>query len=331
MPLHPVCQKLIEAAAKSGSVFDARDAKEARAKYQASVAALAPPTPELRRIENRTIANRDRKLAIRLYRPAAGAGGRTLPGLLFVHGGGWVFGSLDSHDAMCRILAHEAEAVVMALDYRLAPEHKCPAALDDTIAAWRWFVAEAKALKTDPARLAIAGDSAGGGIAAAACQQLRDAGKPLPMFQLLIYPGTDFTAAGGSLEAFGEGYLLTREAIAWFAEQYLPSADDALDPRASPLLADTFAGLPPAFIQTAEFDPFLDQGIAYAERLAAAGVAVEHKCYAGMLHGFARMGGVLDTAFDALEDAAAALRRAFAGTPPSRSTSTAHAARKRSS
>ncbi|MBM3490947.1 MAG: alpha/beta hydrolase [Alphaproteobacteria bacterium] len=311
MPLHPVCRKLIKAA-KTGSVFDARDPAQARAAYEASVAALAPPTPELARIENRTIASHGRALAIRLYRPVAGAGGRRLPGLLFVHGGGWVFGSLDSHDAMCRILAHEAQALVLALDYRLAPEHKLPAALDDTLTAWRWFATEATALKADPARLAIAGDSAGGSIAAAACQQLRDAGDGLPIFQLLLYPGTDFSASGGSLKRFATGHLLTAAAIAWFAEQYLPTPDDALDPRASPLLADTFEGLPPAFIQTAEYDPFRDQGIAYAERLAAAGVAVEQKCYAGMLHGFARMGGVLDAAFDALEDAAAALRQAFA-------------------
>ncbi len=202
--------------------------------------------------------------------------------------------------------------LVVAVDYRLAPEHKFPAALDDCYAVTDWLAANAPDLGGDGARLGVGGDSAGGNLAAAVCLAARERGGPAIAFQLLIYPATDHTADTDSLERNAIGYLLTRDAIEWCKYQYLRGAEDARDPLASPLLADDLAGLPPALVQTAEFDPLLDEGTAYAERLAGAGVACEHLTYAGMVHGFVRMGALIDDANTAIADAAARLTAALA-------------------
>ncbi len=200
---------------------------------------------------------------------------------------------------------------MMAVDYRLGPEHKFPAAIEDAAAAVRWAAANARDLGADLLRLAVGGDSAGGNLAAVAALDAQGHGGPDICFQLLIYPATDMTASFPSHAAFGAGYRLTRPLIAWSLVNYLRDGRDMLDPRASPLFADDFSGLPPAFILTAGFDPLRDEGKAYADKLAHAGVTVRYQCYETMIHGFIGMTGVLDGAGNALGDAASALSAAF--------------------
>ena len=248
-------------------------------------------------------------LPVRIYTPSEGDNHSLI---MWFHGGGWVIGSLETHDHICRYLAHGAGCIVVSVDYRLAPEHKFPAGLNDCITATRWVAENAETFGGDPARIALAGDSAGGNLAASTALALRDSDRKVPLsLQLLIYPAVDFTAQTASMEENGEGYLLTRQAVEAFADMYLPDHAARNDPRASPQLAKYHIDLPRAWIQTAEFDPLRDEGRIYAETLAKAGVAVEYKCYAGMVHGFARMGGVVDVALEALDHAANALKTAF--------------------
>ncbi len=311
MSLHPQCQAVLEAAAKGGAVFDTRDPEEARRRYGASTEIFAPATPDLEAVEDRIIPGPEGPLAVRVYTPRAEAGASGLPVLVFFHGGGWVFGDLDSHDAVCRCLAHEAGCLVVSVDYRLAPEHKFPAGLEDCMAALRWAAANGGEIGGDRLRLAVGGDSAGGNLAAAVAQVARDAHGPPLVHQLLIYPATDFTADNESLRTNGEGYLLTKPFIDWSKDTYLGEAREETDPRASPALAEDLAGLPPALVMTAEYDPLRDEGKAYAEAMAAAGVDVRYLEYAGMIHGFIRMGAVVDRAGEAIAEAAGALKRAF--------------------
>ena len=314
MPVHPQCQTILEAIANvdGPTIFDTRDPAEARRLRTEGTAIFAPPTPELRSVENRRIPGAEADVPVRIYTPNAEADERGLPILVFLHGGGWVFGDLDTHDAICRTLAHEAACLIVSVDYRLAPEYKFPAALDDCLTALDWTAANAARVGGDAARIAIGGDSAGGSLAAAACQVVRDKGGPMPVFQLLIYPALDFTADMTSPRRNGSGFGLSDEAIAWMRDSYLRDPFDATDPRASPAMAKDLSGLPPALVQTAEFDPLHDEGKAYAEALSAAGVVARRIDYPGMIHGFMRMGAVIDDAKTAIDDAAEVLRRVFA-------------------
>jgi acetyl esterase len=219
--------------------------------------------------------------------PRAGSEGL----LVFIHGGGWIVGDLDSHDATCRVLAEKAGVRVLSLDYRLAPEHPFPAAYDDCMAAYRWVVANASELGADPTRLAVGGDSAGGNLAAAVALQAAEEGLPLA-FQLLIYPATDGTAVSASRKRFGTGFFLTAATMDRAAEDYAPTPEQQLHPRFKVLAAEIPAGLAPAYLCTAGFDPLRDEGEAYADKLAAAGVEVEYECFAGQIHGFANWTGV---------------------------------------
>jgi acetyl esterase len=268
----------------------------------------APPVGQIR--EHRVDAAGG--LRVRQYQPAqaAGTAPSLRPALIYLHGGGWTIGDLDTHDVVCRALCIGAGCVVLAVDYRLAPEARFPAAYDDSVAAFRWARAQAQALGIDPHRIAIGGDSAGGNLAAAACLGLaQDAVRPV--FQLLIYPATDQRAGAPSHERNGSGYLLTREAIAWYRANYLPDERDWLDWRASPLLAPSHAGQPPALVLTAGFDPLRDEGLQYAEALSAAGAAAQYVCFERQIHGFITMGRWLRETQTALDLCAAALRRAF--------------------
>ncbi len=309
MPLHPQCAAIIAAAA-AGAPFAAPTPAAMRAAYAATTAGYAHASGTLAGVESLICSDPGGDIGLRLYRPAAPD---PLPALIFCHGGGWVLGDLDSHDHVCRALAQRADVAVVAVDYRRAPEHRFPAALDDVIAAVRWVAAHGPALGIDPDRLAIGGDSAGGNLAAAAALALRDSGGPRLALQLLIYPAVDCTADNESLRTNGEGYLLTRAALENFYDLYLPARAARSDPRASPQLAADHRGLPRAFIQTAEFDPLRDEGARYADTLRAAGVAVDYRCYPGMVHGFMRMGAKVDLALEALADASRALRAALAG------------------
>jgi acetyl esterase len=245
-----------------------------------------------------------------VYTPEA-AIGHDAPLLLWLHGGGWVIGDLDTADATSRALANRSGAVVVSVDYRLAPEHKAPAALDDALVALTWAVENAELLGVDASRVAVGGDSAGGNLAAALCQRVRDEFGPDIDFQLLVYPVLDCTLTQPSIEENAEGYFLTKDAMAWFVGHYLGRVDPK-DPSVSPLHADSLAGLPPALVITAEFDPLRDEGEAYAAALREAGVAVDSVRYDGQIHGFVGMAALLEDGRHALDLAGAAVRAALA-------------------
>ena len=249
-------------------------------------------------------------IPVRLYRPAGLAS--PAPALLYLHGGGWVIGDLETHDVLCRALAAQAGVAVVAVDYRLGPEHRFPAAVDDAVAAMRWLHREASALELDAERLAIGGDSAGGNLSAVVALTLRDAASPIRLRQqLLIYPGTDMRAVAPSHTTNGEGYLLTRDTIAYFRGHYIEVAQWA-DWRASPLLHPDLSGLPPAFVLTAGFDPLRDEGRQYADALSAAGTPAQYVCFERQIHGFITMGRAIDEANTAVALCAAVLKRALA-------------------
>jgi acetyl esterase len=244
-----------------------------------------------------TVDGGDGPRRARHYAPAPQAGAGPEPVLVFVHGGGWVVGDLDTHDEVCRLLCRHADLHVVSVDYRLAPEHPFPAGLQDVIAATRWALREAPSLGADPARVAVGGDSAGGNLAAATCQAL--AGEPSPALQLLIYPSTDLTAETRSKELFGEGFFLDDRSRAWCEERYVGSGQDRADPRVSPLHGHLH-DQPPAIVVTAAFDPLRDEGEAYAAALRRAGGRVVAYRVPGMIHGFINMTGVNRAARDAV-------------------------------
>ena len=224
-------------------------------------------------------------IAARHYRPPAD--GQPAPLVVFFHGGGWVFGDLDSHDSACRLICRDAGVHVLAVDYRLAPEHPAPAAHDDAYAAYRWAREHAGELGADPRRVAVAGDSAGGNLSAVVCRLARDAGDPMPSLQWLIYPATDQRGQTRSRSLLGDGFLLTKHDMDWFTDCYLKDSGlDRTDPVVSPLLADDLSGLPPALVITAGFDPLRDEGEQYAVKLREAGVTVDHRVMTSMIHAF---------------------------------------------
>jgi acetyl esterase len=298
MPLDPVCAAFLEQG-RGQPAAETLPVVEARARMEAMVAPLkllAPP-PEV------VVEAADADgVPVRIYRPG-GAGPH--PALLFIHGGGWVVCSLDTHDPLCRHLCVAAGAVVVSVDYRLSPEHVFPAASDDCLTALNWLAANAEALGIDPARIVVAGDSAGGNLAAATAIRARDAGGPKLAGQLLVYPVTDRPGRHPSYAENDNDYGLTTAGMAAYWAHY--GAPEG-DPLAEPLRADLH-GLPPAFVLTAEYDVLRDEGEAYAAALTAAGVAVEAKRYPGMIHGFFSFQGLVPGAAGALADAAAWLRR----------------------
>jgi acetyl esterase len=250
----------------------------------------------------------DGGVPLRLYRPAGSA---ALPVLVYFHGGGWVIGDLETHDVLCRQLSVASRAAVVSVDYRLAPEHAFPAAVDDCVAATRWVRSQAAALGLDPARLAVGGDSAGGNLAAVVCIALRDAGEAQPAAQLLIYPATDQRALAPSHTANGQGYLLTSDSIQYYRSRYLPEPSQWTDWRASPLLAADHTRLPPALVLTAGYDPLRDEGRQYADALSAAGNRVQYLCFERQVHGFITMSRILDEARTAVAVCGAWLREGF--------------------
>ena len=284
----------------------------ARIAYKEGRKFSQPPTPAVGAIEPLSVPGPGGSIACRLYRPVSDDRSHPLPALVFFHGGGFVIGDLDTHDVLCRQLANKAECIVIAVDYRLAPEHKFPAAFDDSLAVTRWVSAHARNFGVDPARLAVGGDSAGGNLAATVALAIRDSGGVHLVFQLLIYPLTDQRNIAPSYET-NDGYLLTRDVIRYYREHYLNCSEETIDWRASPLLATDLAGLPPALLLTAGFDPLRDEGQQYADRMRDCGVKVEYRCFEGQIHGFILMGGVIDEANRAVDWCAAALARGFGG------------------
>lgn len=314
MQLDPQVRALIERAAKAAypPVYTVSPS-EARRMYRETCRALAPAATELAAVRDLSFPGPAGPVPLRLYRPHA-TQNANLPVVVFFHGGGFTIGDLGTHDAPCRALANFARCAVISVDYRLAPEHKFPAAFEDSVAAVHWTAAHAVELGLDAERIALAGDSAGGNLAAGVALALRGDGPRIAL-QVLIYPGLDMRGTMPSHAQFAHGYLLEREEILWFMGNYLGDPAQALDWRASPLLAADYRGLPPASIITAGFDPLRDEGAAYAERLSESGVRVTYECFEGMIHGFITMGGVLAASKHALYRVGQGLRLAFHRTP----------------
>ena len=271
--------------------------------------ALFGPVDAVAGVEELTVPGPGGAIPVRVYRPIAAAAGSS-GALIWFHGGGWVLGDLDSHDPLCRSLAARTGAVVIAVDYRLAPEHVFPAAVEDAWAVTQWLVASGATLGIDPLRVAVGGDSAGGTLAATVALKARDAGLPLRL-QALVYPITDCDFSTDSYDDCSEGFGLTFDTMAWFWNLYAPG-ELRFDPDASPLRAESLAGVAPAIVLTAEYDVLRSEGEAYAERLAAAGVPTTHTPYTGMTHGFLRMPGIVDRANAAIDEVATAVRSALA-------------------
>jgi acetyl esterase/lipase len=302
-------ERLLTMLAATRGESDAPDNPLARRDALSALARIADDVSAPAWIEERRIPGRKASVPLRLYAPPD-VGRAVLPGLVFLHGGGWVAGDLDTHDGLCRRLALAAHCRVIAVDYRRAPEHRFPAALNDAIAATAWVAANAAALNIDAARLGVGGDSVGGGLAAAVAQNARDTGGPRLALQLLICPILDVGRTGGTREAYGDGYFIGRAAFARDLAACRPPLR-AGDPRLSPLLAADVSRLPPTVIHTAEYDPFRDEGEAYAARLRSAGVTVEATRHIGQIHYFYALARAIPAARGAAELIGAQMRHAL--------------------
>ena len=306
MGMHPEAQKVLDLMTGLGLVIDEstepQAVRDAMDNFARAGRARGEPVANL---ENRTIPGPAAPIPVRIYRPDTEPG---LPVVVYFHGGGWTIGSLETHDNSCRALANAVGCVVVSVDYRLAPEHKFPAAVDDAFAATQWVAEHAAELGGDPTRVAVAGDSAGGNLAAVVSILARDQNAPALTFQLLVYPATDAERESASMRENASGYFLELDSMRWFDGHYLRDECDATDWRFSPMRAGSLAGLPPAFVLTAEFDPLRDQGEAYARRLEEAGVPVELRRYDGVFHGFFGMRDLMEPAQQAWQDVTKALR-----------------------
>lgn len=312
MPLDPQVDALLGQLAETGMAAPESMTVAQNRELIAELGDLAGPPEEVARVEDTVAPGPAGDIPVRVYVPA---GTGPFPVLVYYHGGGWVIGNIDSHDAPCRALANRSGCLVASVDYRLAPEHRFPAGVDDAYAAAVWAAEKAGEFGGDGTRLAVGGDSAGATLSAVVTQLAKARGGPPIAFQLLVYPSTDRHDDSPSMRDNALGPLLSRAWIEWFFGHYLTGPDDGLDPRVSPGRAEDLTGLPPALVLTAEFDPLRDQGAAYARRLAEAGVAAEHVDYPGMIHGFFQMTAVLDGAKQAQDRAAAALRSALGSAP----------------
>jgi acetyl esterase len=310
MPLDPQVQALLEQMAEAGApLLEEMSVDAARQMY----VEMNPQEPieEIGSVEDRTIAGPGGEVTLRVYHPVGEASGA---GVVFFHGGGWVIGNLGTHDHFCRTLCNGSGAVFVSVDYRCAPEAPFPAAPDDCFAATQWVAENAAPLGISPQRLAVAGDSAGGNLAAVVSKLARDRGGPAIAFQLLLCPVTEHRFDTASYSENADGYLLTAGAMRWFWDLYLGDNGDGKSALASPLRAADLAGLPPAHVVTAEYDPLRDEGEAYAERLAAAGVPVTRRRYDGQIHNFYAMAPVLEQGAAACGDLVSVLRGAL-GSP----------------
>jgi acetyl esterase/lipase len=312
VPLDPYAKRFLDMVAAGGARDVSRlSPAEMREGFRQLAQTVDARNAPIDRIENGELPGPAGPLPIRIYSPRASAAGR-LPGLIYFHGGGGVFGGLDTHEGLCRMLANESGCRVISIGYRLAPEHRFPAAVEDSFAAARWVAAHAVELDIDPGRIAIGGDSAGGNLAAVVCQLATQAGGPKLALQVLLCPTTDMSVESESRRVFAEGYFLDKATIDWTLKHYCPPDVDLRDPRMSPLHAAVIHGLPAAHIHTAEFDPLRDEGKAYADRLERAGVTVHYTCHGGMIHHFYAMAGAIPYARTAMQAAGAAIKKALA-------------------
>ncbi len=311
MPLDPVIQALFAQMPNLANypMWELSPA-QAREEFRKLCQFADPKDVAIGKTENITMPGPAGPLPLRVYTPVA-AGGAAIPCLIYLHGGGFVIGDLDCYDGVCRSLANESGCKVISVGYRLAPEHPFPAAVEDCYAAVKWVETNAGELGVDPTRLAVGGDSAGGNLAAVVCQIAKsEKGGPHIVFQLLIYPVLALKH-GESAQTFSAGFFLTTHTIQWFSRHYLPAGTDMTDVRIAPLAAKDLAGLPPAYIVTAGFDPLRDEAVEYAEKLKAAGVAAVHVDYPSMIHGFFSMQGLIPLAPQAVAAAGQALKDAL--------------------
>lgn len=309
MPLDPQIQAVLEQmAALNAPPIHKLTPELVRMGIRMQAANAADEPVPVAQVVNRTIPGPAGELPVRIYTPA---GSGPFPALVFFHGGGWVIGDLDTHDTLCRSLCNGAGCVVVSVDYRLAPEHKFPAAPEDCYAATRWVAGHAAEINANAGRIAIGGDSAGGNLTAVVAQKVRDQGGPRLALQLMIYPVTDFTFDRPSIHDYGKGYFLTNEDMNWFSNYYLNSDADKKNPLASPMLTANLSGLPAALVITGEYDLLRDEGEAYGKRLKEAGVPVTISRYDGMIHGFLSLEPLSDKGKQAIEECAQALRAAF--------------------
>jgi len=296
--------------------FEALTPDEARQAYTASRALLAPEPQPVAETRDLACPGPGGDIALRFYRPAGTEPGQVLPALVYFHGGGWLLGGLDSHDTTCRHFANAARCAVVSVDYRMAPEHKFPAAVDDSTAATRWIIEHAASLGIDPARVAVGGDSAGGNLAAVLALMARDGTLPPLAFQLLIYPATDMAMTTVSSQTITQAVPLTSKTMKWFIDQYMRGPGDITDWRASPARAADLSGTAPALVLTCACDPLCDEGIDYARRLEREGVRVTHLHFSDQIHGFMSMGKIIRAAGVAIDMMAGVLGKALWPPPP---------------
>jgi acetyl esterase len=316
MPLNPNIEQVLAMIAKAKRpAYHDLTPQQARASYEKSAPILEIASAPMFAVEDLSVPTRDgATIRARLYQPVEPSWAEPAPALMYFHGGGFMVGSVNTHDALCRMFARDAHCVVLSVDYRLAPEHKFPTAANDAFDALTWLHANAALYGVDPARIAVGGDSAGGTLATVCAVLARDAGIALAL-QLLIYPGTTGHQRTDSHARLADGFLLSRDTIQWFFEQYVRDAGDRDDWRFAPLDgtrgAPDFGGVAPAWIAMAEYDPLSDEGAAYADKLRDAGNIVTLERYTGMVHEFFKMGGFVPDVAKAHADAASALRAAF--------------------
>lgn len=308
MPLDPQVAKILKDAESLGlPAYQELSPNEAR-KQMLDLAPPVDPSLSVERVEDRSIPGPEGDIPIRLYYPKGDA---PFPVLVYFHGGGWVIGNLDTHHGFCHALAKTGNCLVVSVDYRLAPEHRYPAAVEDAYAATRWVAENSKTIQADSTRFAVGGDSAGGHLAAVVSLMARDRKGPRIDLQILIYPITDCSFDTPSYIENADGYYLTRDLMKWFWNHFISDESQADDPYVSPLRAQDLSGLPRAFILTAEYDPLRDEGEAYAKKLQEAGVRVVLLRYSGMIHAFIRMTAQLDKANEALDEVAGTLKDVF--------------------
>ncbi len=313
MTLNPGAQAVLDLIKEAGRPsFEEMSVPECREAYVSSRKALQPDPIEIDEVRDLEMSGPAGAIALRLYRNRPAGRDSAQPVIVYFHGGGWVIGDLDSHDTVCRELAARSGATLIAVDYRLAPEHVFPAAIEDAVAATRWVSENASELGVDPGRLAVAGDSAGGNIAAVAAIDARDNGGPKIAFQALIYPVTDFDLTRRSYAENGDKPPVKTTTMAWFRDLYLANPEDQSDWRAAPVHARDLSRLPPALVLTAGYDPLRDEGKAYANALDAAGTPCRYVCYDGQIHGFLNMARVNPQTFDAFDEVANAIRSGLA-------------------
>ena len=310
MTLDPQAKWVLDIAEEKGlPSLDELTPEEAKTAYEERALTLTYKNVDIGKTIDLDIPGPLGEVPIRIYHPVGMT--ESLPVLVYYHGGGWVVGSRNTHDGLCRLIANSGPFIVVSVDYRMGPEHPFPAAVVDSVAALNWTADHIGEYNGDADKIAVGGDSAGGNLSAVVSLIARDEKSYLPKFQWLIYPATQMEMSHPSHEKYAEGYFLTRPLMEYFQDHYLKNKEDKRDWRASPLLAPSLSGLPPALIQTAGFDPLQDEAIAYANRMNDEGRQATHTHFEGMVHGFINLGGAIDKATDCVNEGVAALREAF--------------------